>query len=711
MKNIRLGYKLITSFMIVALIVLALGIFSWRGSVQMGANIGEIGLIRLPSIQALLQAEIAQERMFLIQRTLMSELLDAEGRADQYSRFHQYQMELHQHWEAFKELPATAEEERLSGRYEQVINEWESLNNQWLALSEELDSRDLLDPSALVASLQEARGDYYQIVRNILEYMAFGIYFEGGELVEETALGQWAMQFDTANENFLQRVRTLVAQQGPFHAAVREIKELVAEGRVKEAENVYRSRIIPLRRALFEQLDGMVVYAEETNALRARINQLVMGDLHAKAEEAASILEEIAWLNERIAGTVVIKSVEASEDMIHVAVGGMIFGVVLAIALGIFMTRLITGPIFKTVAFAKSVASGRLNEELAVRQKDEIGDLAEALRTMVINLKAKILEAETKAKEAAEQMGKAEAASEAAESARQEAEQSHENILQAAATVERVVERMTTASEQLSAQVEQSSRGAEEQKNRIGETATAMEEMNATVLEVAKNASDAAEGSDKARAKAQEGGEIVTQAVAAINQVHSQAREMADNLGKLGKQAEQIGRIMNVIDDIADQTNLLALNAAIEAARAGDAGRGFAVVADEVRKLAEKTMNATKEVGDAIFAIQEGTRNNIQSMEQAVQAVGSATRLANTSGDALQEIVSMVEVAADQVRSIATAAEEQSAASEEINRSVDDINRISSETSEVMVQSAQAVSDLAEQAVELRSLVQRLQQG
>ena len=124
-----------------------------------------------------------------------------------------------------------------------------------------------------------------------------------------------------------------------------------------------------------------------------------------------------------------------------------------------------------------------------------------------------------------------------------------------------------------------------------------------------------------------------------------------------------------------------------------------------------KEHEPTKDEGDAISAIQEGTRSNIQGMEQAVTAVGAATKLANKSGEALQEIVSLVEESADQVRSIATAAEQQSSASEEINRSVDDINRISSETSEVMDQSAQAISELAKQAVELQELVNDLKQS
>jgi methyl-accepting chemotaxis protein len=378
----------------------------------------------------------------------------------------------------------------------------------------------------------------------------------------------------------------------------------------------------------------------------------------------------------------------------------------------LLLSRLITVPVGRLMRYAEAVAGGDLGASSGIDQKDEIGRLNKSIQTMVQALIEKMQEAERQTDLARQETERAQVATREAEEARAQAETAkRDGMLQAARSIEGVVERLTTASEELAAQVEEASRGAEEQKNRTSETATAMEEMNATVLEVARNASQAAEGSDKARVKAQTGSQVVGQAVEAINKVQTQAQDMTGNLGRLGQQAEQIGRIMTVIEDIADQTNLLALNAAIEAARAGDAGRGFAVVADEVRKLAEKTMNATKEVGDAIKAIQGGTRSNIQGMEHAVQAVVEATKLANNSGEVLREIVGLVEQAADQVRSIATAAEEQSAASEEINHSVEDINRISSETSEVMAQSAQAIVELAAQATDLQELVQKLKQG
>jgi methyl-accepting chemotaxis protein len=284
-------------------------------------------------------------------------------------------------------------------------------------------------------------------------------------------------------------------------------------------------------------------------------------------------------------------------------------------------------------------------------------------------------------------------------------------MLQAAQQLEGVVQVVSSASEELSAQIEQSSRGADEQSSRVREIATAMEEMNATILEVARNAQHAADVSHQARQQAQEGSKIVTDAVKSIEAVHAQSIAIKEDMDVLGKQAEGIGQIMGVIADIADQTNLLALNAAIEAARAGDAGRGFAVVADEVRKLAEKTMTATQEVGNAITGIQEGTRKNIHNVEQSGVSIEEAAKLAVQSGEALKQILEFVYMVNDQVQSIATASEQQSAASEEINHSVEQVATISAETAQAMEQASSAVADLAQQSQALQRLIVEMNKG
>jgi methyl-accepting chemotaxis protein len=408
------------------------------------------------------------------------------------------------------------------------------------------------------------------------------------------------------------------------------------------------------------------------------------------------------------------KIADAGVSDLNSAQIAMLVGLALALVIGVILSvtiaKAITRPIFTSVAFAEKVADGNLDDHLDIDQKDEIGNLANSLRKMVANLKERIMEANAKSDEAAKAAEKANAAMREAEKAQAEAVAKSEAMADAAVRLQAVAEITTSASEELSAQIEQSSKGAEQQAQRVAETATAMEEMNATVLEVAKNASDAAEISDGARNKAQEGAAIVGQVVSGIGAVQTQALELKDDMSKLGAQAEGIGQIMAVISDIADQTNLLALNAAIEAARAGEAGRGFAVVADEVRKLAEKTMTATKEVGDAIGGIQDGTRKNMNNVDRSVQTISEATTLANQSGEALNSIVHLVERTSDQVRAIAAASEEQSAASEEINRSIEEVNVISNETAESMTQAAQAVIELARQSQELKTLIDEMRQ-
>ncbi len=466
-----------------------------------------------------------------------------------------------------------------------------------------------------------------------------------------------------------------------------------------------RDRVLGTLGKMSRSLEYETRYVIEDEAEIRRMN----GEIDAIRGKVGSSLEAIVESLKRESEAAVAVFDATTDRTVSIAGACIAVGILLSLIIAYLLTRSITGPLGRAAGFAKTVAEGDLSANLDVHQEDEVGVLADSMREMVDNLKTKIAEADRATEEAAEEAERAKVAMVEAEEAKKQAERAKSEGMNAAAEqLAGIVERVTSAAEELSAQVEQSSRGAETQRDRAGETATAMEEMNATVLEVARNASSAAENATFAKEKAMSGSEIVEQVVKAIGKVQNQAQTLKFNMGELGTQAEGIGQVLNVISDIADQTNLLALNAAIEAARAGDAGRGFAVVADEVRKLAEKTMSATNEVGISIRAIQEGTRKNIENTDDAVHAVGESTDLASKAGDTLKEIVALSETNADQVRSIATGAEEQSAASEEINRGAEEISRISSETSEAMNQSARAVSELAELSQELQRLIEEL---
>ncbi len=385
-------------------------------------------------------------------------------------------------------------------------------------------------------------------------------------------------------------------------------------------------------------------------------------------------------------------------------------GLVVLIGACLCIIATITRPIRQATEAATRCAAGDLDVRLDAAGKDEAARMQGALNTMVVTLRANMAAIEAKTRESEEKARAAEASRCQAETATAKAEAATAaGLLQAAERLGDVVHALSDASSRLSAQIGESSRGSEHQSGRMAETATAMEEMNATVLEVARNATNAATTTEAARDKANAGAGVVGRLVESIGRIRGQAQTLKDDMGRLGAQAQDIGRIMNVISDIADQTNLLALNAAIEAARAGEAGRGFAVVADEVRKLAEKTMTATKEVGEAITGIQQGTKRNVTGVDQAAGAVEEASGLAGEAGQALSEIVGLVDSASDQVRSIASAAQQQSATSEEINRSIEDVNATAATTARAMGEASLAVDDLARQAQDLADLTRELQ--
>ncbi|ADP85482.1 methyl-accepting chemotaxis protein [Nitratidesulfovibrio vulgaris] len=413
-----------------------------------------------------------------------------------------------------------------------------------------------------------------------------------------------------------------------------------------------------------------------------------------------------------------IDNIDAARETLHATMTDIsqretliTLGVVLAVLLllgvpaAMALTRSIVRPLAAATHAATRITAGELDITLDTSGRDEAATLQRALADMVTTLRDNFAALHAKEAEAQRQTQSAlEAAARADEMARV-ALASREGMSSTAVRLGEVTTDLDTDSHRLAALSGSINSGSGIQLQRVGETATAMSQMNATVLDVAHSAAGAAEQTALTRDKAREGVDSVKATLDAMQSLDTVATGLADDMRKLDAQSAAIDKVVNVINDIADQTNLLALNAAIEAARAGEAGRGFAVVADEVRKLAEKTMQATGEVGITVRNIQTLTRSNVASMEDALKAIRAAAERSGQSAATLGEILRMTDAAAAQVQAIAAAAEEQSAASEQITRSIAEIDAVARDNGSLLSEADTAIRGIEDKTGILRGLM------
>ena len=242
-----------------------------------------------------------------------------------------------------------------------------------------------------------------------------------------------------------------------------------------------------------------------------------------------------------------------------------------------------------------------------------------------------------------------------------------------------------------------------QQEGKIEQVATAMNEMTATVQEVARNASQASESAHAADTESTKGQQVVSEVTKAINDLAQDVANTSTTIDTLKEDTQQIGSVLDVIKGIAEQTNLLALNAAIEAARAGEQGRGFAVVADEVRTLASRTQESTQEIQEMIERLQAGAISAVEAMSKGQENTRTTVEKAELASKALSAITQAVSQIAEQNTQIATAAEEQSSVAEEINQNIVSINTLS-------VQAAQGAEHTAASSQEIERTANELQQ-
>ncbi len=275
-------------------------------------------------------------------------------------------------------------------------------------------------------------------------------------------------------------------------------------------------------------------------------------------------------------------------------------------------------------------------------------------------------------------------------------------------TVQTVIsasKQLDIASEKVSAVSLQTKQTVDEQHQKTEEIATAMNEMTATVQEVANHATNTADRTQQGHNEAKAGNQIISLTIESINQLSNNIQSAEHVVKDLEQDSQAIGSVLDVIQGIAEQTNLLALNAAIEAARAGEQGRGFAVVADEVRTLASKTQESTSQIHAMIEKLQRGTSKSALAMDESSSYANKTALEAVDGQTAMENIVNSITEISEMTTHIASATEEQSMVAEEINRNIIQISDYTKETIEGSNESLKCSQEMQQLAKKLQAVV------
>ncbi|WP_339789330.1 methyl-accepting chemotaxis protein [Paenibacillus sp. FSL R7-0313] len=375
----------------------------------------------------------------------------------------------------------------------------------------------------------------------------------------------------------------------------------------------------------------------------------------------------------------------------------MIIGIIsifLGVVIALIMGRIISKPVAHVARAASRIADGDLTgEAIVVRNRDEIGELAESFNKMMENLRHLI-----------HQVG--------------------HNADRVAASSEELTastEQTATATEQVATTMEEIATGMDTQVSMVGDGFHTINELSTGFQQMTVNTQNMSDEATNASAKTISGNDTVQSAVGQMNSIHQTVRVLATVIEELGNHSDEIGSMVESISEISAQTNLLSLNAAIEAARAGEHGRGFEVVATEVRKLSDQSAKSAEQISVLVAAIRNGMNNASQSMGEVNAEVQEGIELVRKAGGTFEEIREAVGNVAGQTQEVSASIEQMAAGVEQINVSMktimevtenaaagtEEVSATSEEQLSAMQEIASAANDLSSMAEELQESVSR----
>ncbi|MEE3808102.1 methyl-accepting chemotaxis protein [Lysinibacillus fusiformis] len=365
-----------------------------------------------------------------------------------------------------------------------------------------------------------------------------------------------------------------------------------------------------------------------------------------------------------------------------------VFAVVISLIIAMVVGSLMSRPINGMAKAAKKIAEGDLTaEQIRIKNRDEVGDLALAFNQMAANLKDLIT------------------------NVRQNTVQVSGSAAELTASADQTIQ----ATEQITSSIQEVASGSEAQGKNASESSEAMKNMTKGIQQLASTTAAVSELAIETNSEAKKGNDSLHRVISQMTTINTAVLESASVVKNLDEHSIEIGNIIGIITDIAEQTNLLALNAAIEAARAGDHGRGFAVVADEVKKLAEQSKKSAEQIATLISEIQQDTNRAVTVMDTGMQEVQIGMKVVKVAEEGFSKIVELIEQVSMQIQEATTVSEEMSSSAEQIYASFDEIATIAQMSSSNLQNVASAseeqlatIEEVAASAATLSNMAEEL---
>jgi len=350
-KKMKLGTKMILGFSAVAVITLLLGVVGYYGAVKSDASVQEIGIVRLPSIESLLEIKAEAENIRGTMRTLGLPGISKEMKERQYDNLGKAREKYETAWKIYEPLPQTPEEARVWQQFVPAWNSWRSENNTYVKLQQDLGQMGIPDPMALGRKLEQFTKDHYQLAQKTLHLAYMDESFDGGEDHTACHAGRWLAEFKTDNPRLASEVQAIQEPHRQFHEAVRAIKQA---GSREEMQHIYLAQMVPAMQRTFTHFDAMIHMVNAAIDLSHKAEAQLFGPVTETQRQANALLHKLVEINDTVAEHEVESAHHQAALLKGITLIAAVAGVLLALVLGFVITRSITRPINRII--------GSLNE-------------------------------------------------------------------------------------------------------------------------------------------------------------------------------------------------------------------------------------------------------------------------------------------------------------------------------------------------------------